>query len=248
MTNTPDDYSGSSGNDTGNLVTEQVKQSAQQVAQQSQDVASQVVQGAQQQAQSMLSTRKDQLTGSLNSAADALRQTGDTLRNSDQAPMAGIMDTAADKVSGVAGYFEGRDIGQIVADTENYARGNPAVFLGGAFLLGLAAARFLKSSTTPPTPSSYGSGTGYGSYAGYSGGYNRGYVSSGSGYNSGYGYDTGYAGSAYGAESETYLPESVGSLPSAGIAGTSPLTSDAMDSSSDLTDLGADDVTTSGSY
>jgi hypothetical protein len=97
MTNTPDDYSGSSGNDTGNLVTEQVKQSAQQVAQQSQDVASQVVQGAQQQAQSMLSTRKDQLTGSLNSAADALRQTGDTLRNSDQAPMAGIMDTAAEK-------------------------------------------------------------------------------------------------------------------------------------------------------
>ena len=34
-------------------------------------------------------------------------------------------------------------------DAESYARRNPAVFLGSAFVLGILAARFFKSSPVP---------------------------------------------------------------------------------------------------
>ena len=39
-----------------------------------------------------------------------------------------------------------KDVQAIVRDVERYAREQPALFLGGAFVLGLLGARFLKST------------------------------------------------------------------------------------------------------
>lgn len=39
-----------------------------------------------------------------------------------------------------------KDIDEVIRETEDFARVQPAIFLGGAALLGFVAARFLKSS------------------------------------------------------------------------------------------------------
>jgi hypothetical protein len=55
-------------------------------------------------------------------------------------------------VERVANYLRERDFHQLVNDAEDFARRSPAVFLGSAFVLGLAASRFLKSSRPAPDP------------------------------------------------------------------------------------------------
>jgi hypothetical protein len=65
----------------------------------------------------------------------------------------------------VSGYLEARDIQDLVGEAESLARRSPALFLGGAFTLGVLAARFLKSSSPDGSRGQMG-------YAGRSGTYN----------------------------------------------------------------------------
>ena len=53
----------------------------------------------------------------------------------------------ADSLSDAADAFSRKDLGSLIADSASFARRNPAAFVGGAMLLGFAAARFLKSSS-----------------------------------------------------------------------------------------------------
>lgn len=140
----------------GEVVAEQVRQGTQQIAQATQQVAGQ----AAEQAQTMMAQRKGQATQNLHQVAHAFRQTGDQLRQNDQGMAARVLDAAAGEISSAAGYLENRDLPQLVNEAENFARRNSALFLGGAFALGVLAARFLKSSTPPP-PTNAGYGPGY---------------------------------------------------------------------------------------
>jgi hypothetical protein len=103
----------------------------------------------------------------LSSVAQALRQTAQNLQGQNQAAVGGVANQAADRVDQVAGYLRERDVSQLVGEFEGYARRSPGLVLGGAFALGLLAARFVKSSS----PSRGGAGTGYGSYGGQFGSY-----------------------------------------------------------------------------
>lgn len=51
----------------------------------------------------------------------------------------------ADQVEGLAERLRGTDLNQITRDVSDFARKNPALFIGGAALLGFAATRFLKA-------------------------------------------------------------------------------------------------------
>ena len=146
---------------SGNTVTEQVKTQTQQVVQQTQDKASQVAGQATDRAQSMLEGRKQQGADSIASVAQALRQTGQTLRDQDQGTVAQVADRAADQVERFSGYLRERNVNDIVGEVEGMARSNPAVFLGGAFAVGVFLGRFLKSSSPSQTS---GGGTDQGSY------------------------------------------------------------------------------------
>jgi hypothetical protein len=169
------------------VMTEQVTKQAQQVTQQAQQAAQQAVSGA----QSALDSQKDRGAQTLTQTADALRKTSQDLQQNN-IPMAGqVVDMAAGKLDGAAGYLRSRNVTQLIDDAERYARNNGPVVMGGAFLLGLIAARFLKSS--PPSQQggygTYGGGTYGGQYGGYqpgsyAGGYNGG--AAGTGYASGY--------------------------------------------------------------
>ena len=119
---------------------------AQDVVEQTQQKAGEVVDQAKQQATSQLSSQKDRAVDSLGTVADALRQTSKHLRESDQQGIAQYADKAAERVEQFSGQLRGKDVQEIVRDVERYARQQPALFLGGAFVLGLLGARFLKST------------------------------------------------------------------------------------------------------
>jgi hypothetical protein len=168
---------------------------AEDVVEQTQQKAGEVVDQAKQQATSQLSSQKDRAVDSLGSVADALRQTGKHLRDSDQQGIAQYADKAADRVEQFSGQLRGKDVQEIVRDVERYARQQPALFLGGAFVLGLLGARFLKSTAQREE-----SGDADGYRASQYGGYRPGYYSGayGSTYGSG-AYGSGTASGRTGA-------------------------------------------------
>jgi len=119
---------------------------AQQAAGQAQQVAGQALDQAKQQASSQLGQGKAQAAEQVGSMAQALRQTGDQLRQQEQAPVAQVLDGAAQHLEQFSDYLRHTDINAMVRDVERFARRQPAAFLGGAFTIGVLAARFLKSS------------------------------------------------------------------------------------------------------
>jgi hypothetical protein len=103
---------------------------------------------------STIEEKKAGVAGGLKSVASSVRKMSDELSSADdQSPVteysARYVSTAAGKLERVADYFENKDLRTMAGDVENYARRNPAVFLGAAFAMGILAARFLKSSPTP---------------------------------------------------------------------------------------------------
>ena len=138
---------GASGTQTNTSSTDQVKQSANEVADQTKQAASQVTDQAKQAAQSQLAVRKDQTAHGLNTVASAVHDMGDKLRqNSQTSAYAQVTDQAANQIQRFSGYLRNHDVHEIVDQAENWMRRDPMIALGGAFVLGLVAARFLKSS------------------------------------------------------------------------------------------------------
>ena len=104
-----------------------------------------------QSAMTQVGSQKDRVTGSLNGFADTLHEAGKQLESSDQSGFfAKYVQQAADRVEQVANHLDEREINELLAEVETYARQQPAIFLGGAFVLGVLGARFLKSSGQRP--------------------------------------------------------------------------------------------------
>jgi hypothetical protein len=98
--------------------------------------------------------KKANLAQGLTSVADTLRQVGGTLKPAEGEPPANKVaelttqytESLSEQVEKISGYLERQDLRGLMSDLEGFARRNPAIFLGGAFALGILAARFLKSS------------------------------------------------------------------------------------------------------
>jgi hypothetical protein len=127
---------------------------ADQARQTARQVTNQVSTQAQQTAQTELAARKEQATSGLDNVASAIHQVGEQLRQNNQQQYGQYADLAAGQISRVAGYLRQRNINDLVEDVQNFARRQPELFLGGAFVLGLLGARFLKASSGQATSSS----------------------------------------------------------------------------------------------
>lgn len=77
--------------------------------------------------------------------ATQFKSMGDTLREEDPF-IAKVAARASDSIESVANYVGTASTQSFIRDTEQLARRQPLLFFGGAFLAGLAAGRFLKSS------------------------------------------------------------------------------------------------------
>jgi hypothetical protein len=101
-------------------------------------------------AESGLSLGKQRAADGLGSVANAIRKTGEHLREEDQGAFTEYFDRAARQVEIASDYLQRRSLGQVIGDVEQFARREPALFLGGAFVAGLIGGRFLKSSHPQP--------------------------------------------------------------------------------------------------
>ena len=173
-------------------------------------VADRVADTAQQQVGTKVESQLGRGADVLGQVSQAIRQSGEQLRT-DQPQIASFADTAAEQVDRASRYLRETDFQGVLRGAEDFARRQPAVFLGGALALGLVASRFLRAS--PPAGSQAGSR--YGSYG--SGSY-RSYGSSGS---YGSGRDVGYGGTGYGSGSVagTGMSSGTGAYGAAGSSG-----------------------------
>ena len=128
---------------------------ADDLLQHAKQTTSNVVDQVQQQAGSRIDRRKDEAASEIEKVAGAVRQLGQGLGEQEQGPLvqyaAEYGRKAADGLERFTNYLRQTDTKTLVTELENFARRQPAIVVGGAFLLGLAGARFLKSSM-PATP------------------------------------------------------------------------------------------------
>ena len=127
---------------SGGSAREQIREVKDQVVGQ----AKSTLQQARDRASSSLGESKGQFAEQFGTIAAALRRTTEHLRSEDQQRIAGLTESVARQVDEVATYLRNKDARAMRADLENLARRQPALMLGGALVLGLIGARFLKSS------------------------------------------------------------------------------------------------------
>lgn len=149
------DGQNSNGSDGLSRVTDQFQEATEQV----QEQAVQLVDQVRQQVVTQLTTQKERAAGGLETAALLIRQAGEQVRQQGQAPIAGYIEGAADRVAGAAQTLRDRDVPELMEETQDLARRRPGLFLGGSLALGFLATRFFKNSAPPPQPQ--GASTGY---------------------------------------------------------------------------------------
>jgi hypothetical protein len=102
----------------------------------------------------------ESFTDQRSKVADGLGGVAHALRQATSARHEPVIDTvrpyvekAADQVERVSSYVQERSIRDMAGDLQNFARREPALFLGGAFVIGLVGGRFLKASEKAIEPS-----------------------------------------------------------------------------------------------
>jgi hypothetical protein len=180
---------GSGGKSGGDGPTQDRGAQGKQVAGQVQEQAGQVIEQARQQATQQLSSQKERAVGTLGTLASVLHDAGRQARDQDEATIGQWIDMVADQIESASGSIRDQDFNQLVMNTGQFARKQPALFLAAAFAAGFVAARLLKSSA-PAAESWSGSSTG----AAMPG--DRWDASGASGYGSGFGSSAGGMGSA----------------------------------------------------
>jgi hypothetical protein len=139
--------------------------------------------GIKQNVSSRVDEQKNRAADGIGGIANAIRNAGNELRGENEA-LAGYVDMASDQLRNFADQIREKGVADMLDDVQTFARRRPALFIGGAFLVGLGIARFLKSSAdsgdydmsggfsdvdpmTAQSVPSYGSTSGLGEAGGY---------------------------------------------------------------------------------
>ena len=107
--------------------------------------ASDVLGGVKQRVSSRVDEQKNRAADGLGGIADVFRNASNELRNENET-LASYVDMASDQMKSFADQIRQKGVADILDDVHGFARRRPALFIGGAFLIGLGIARFLKAS------------------------------------------------------------------------------------------------------
>jgi len=149
-TNPTDSSVGKTAGQSGNI-TDAAKDTFDTVKESAGTVATEAIGQVKEKAGSVLGDQKTNLASGIHSVADSIRQVGENLggsgENNQVAALAGKYgETLAGQVEKLSSYIDDKELKELMRDVEQFARRNPLLFVGGAFALGIMAARFLKSS------------------------------------------------------------------------------------------------------
>jgi hypothetical protein len=107
------------------------------------EVAAQLARSAEGLVNSQVSKQAGKGATDLGEVASALRKTSEGMENNMIAP---YVVKAADQVERASHYLRNANLRDVARTVEDFAKREPALFLGGAFALGLMGSRFLNSS------------------------------------------------------------------------------------------------------
>ncbi|HKU40875.1 MAG TPA: hypothetical protein VJR89_22090 [Polyangiales bacterium] len=93
-------------------------------------------------------TAREQTAERVRKLGAAVRKVGEHLRVEDQHYIADRANDASQRLENFASYINDAEIATLLRDTGELARRKPSVFFGSAFVLGLAAGRFLRSGSS----------------------------------------------------------------------------------------------------
>jgi hypothetical protein len=105
--------------------------------------------------------RSTQAGQQVNTVADDVRSVADQLRSQGKDTPARYAQQAAEKVQGAGQWLEQADGDQILRDVEGFARRNPWAVAAGGLVVGLAASRFLKASSSERYRASQANGSSF---------------------------------------------------------------------------------------
>ena len=120
-----------------------VEGSTPSISRDAKELASDVVDRAKDLATEQVSEQRRKSASEIGRLAHALHQTSEDLGDTMAAP---YVDKAADMLNRLSGSVRDTSVRDAVRATERFAHREPLLFLGGTFILGVLAARFLKSS------------------------------------------------------------------------------------------------------
>jgi ElaB/YqjD/DUF883 family membrane-anchored ribosome-binding protein len=148
----------SSGSDNDVEPVNNVKNVADAVLEQAKATAGEAYEAVTGRAASAIDDQKSEFTAGISGVAETVRRVSGAIseggaENVVNEYAAKYAESAARKLEDAASYFERTDLKTVVRDVESYARRNPVIFMGGAFALGILAARFIKSSPIEPSAS-----------------------------------------------------------------------------------------------
>jgi hypothetical protein len=93
----------------------------------------------------MANEQKERAAEGIGGAAEAARHVGDELRGQSET-LASWVHIASDQLQMMANRLRDRQPAELVEDLSRFARQRPGIFIGGAFLLGVALARLPKNA------------------------------------------------------------------------------------------------------
>ncbi len=117
--------------------TEQAKEQAQQAAGQ-----------AKGRLRDQVDQRSTEAGERVGTFASDVRSVGDQLREQGKEQPAKLADQAAQRAEQVGDYLKHNDADRILGDVEDFGRRQPWVVVAGGIVLGVAASRFLKASSS----------------------------------------------------------------------------------------------------
>jgi hypothetical protein len=94
-------------------------------------------------------SQKRQVSESIDQFAKAIERAGDELQQRDQSLAGQLVRDAAGSLSELSRSIGGSSTSAIVDSVRDFGRRNPAAFIGGAVLAGLALGRFARSAPRP---------------------------------------------------------------------------------------------------
>lgn len=136
--------------------TDKIKSAAKSVTEEAKSAAASAAETAKKEAQARAEMAKEGVADEVRTVASALRDASKELRSGTPheraiGQMAGTLADASDAI-------RNQDLGDMVNSVSDFARKNPAMFLGSAALLGFAAARFAKASDSAEAGGGAGTG------------------------------------------------------------------------------------------
>jgi hypothetical protein len=126
----------------------QAQEKAQEVAGQAREQAPQAAGQARARVREQVDQRSTQAGQQVSSHAGDLRSVGVQLRRQGKEGSARLADQVADRTERVGQWLTRSDADAILDDVEDFGRRNPWALVAGGMVLGFAASRFLKASST----------------------------------------------------------------------------------------------------